>query len=86
MAQVEAASVLSVVVRWGPVGTAVNGTLVARPARMTLENREALAPTSPVGEARPRRPLRPWQAVADGSAALPVPPVANAFGAPVLRD
>ena len=32
MAQVEAAVVLSVVVRWGPVRTAVNGTVVARPA------------------------------------------------------
>jgi hypothetical protein len=32
-AQVGAASVLSVVVRWGPVRTAVNGTLVARPPR-----------------------------------------------------
>jgi hypothetical protein len=31
-AQVEAASVLSVVVRWRPVRTAVNGTLVARQA------------------------------------------------------
>jgi hypothetical protein len=30
--QVEAALVLSVAVRWGPVMTAVNGTLVARPA------------------------------------------------------
>jgi len=27
---------LSVVVRWGPVGSAVNGTLVARPARTTF--------------------------------------------------
>jgi hypothetical protein len=27
--------VLSVVVRWGPVVTVVNGTLVARPARTT---------------------------------------------------
>jgi hypothetical protein len=32
-AQVEAAWALSVVVRWGPVRTAVNGTLVARPVR-----------------------------------------------------
>src|SRR4029450_7207528 len=31
-----AAVVLSVVVRWGPVRTVVNGTLVARPARTTL--------------------------------------------------
>jgi hypothetical protein len=35
MAQVEAAVVLSVVVRSGPVRTAVNGTLVARPAETT---------------------------------------------------
>jgi hypothetical protein len=34
-AQVEAVLALSVVVRWGPVRTAVNGTLVARPSRMT---------------------------------------------------
>jgi len=33
MAQVEAVTVLSVVVRLGPVKTAVNGTLVARPPR-----------------------------------------------------
>jgi hypothetical protein len=32
--QVEAASMLSVVVRSGPMKTAVNGTLVARPPRM----------------------------------------------------
>jgi hypothetical protein len=37
-AQVEGAWVLSVVVRWGPIMTAVTGTLVARPARMTLAN------------------------------------------------
>jgi hypothetical protein len=35
MAQVAAASVLSVVVRSGAVETAVNGTLVARRVRMT---------------------------------------------------
>jgi hypothetical protein len=34
-AQVEAASALSVVVRWEPVRTAVTGTLVARPPRTT---------------------------------------------------
>jgi hypothetical protein len=27
---------LSMGVRWGPVGTAVNGTVVARPARSTF--------------------------------------------------
>jgi hypothetical protein len=35
VAQVGAAWVLSVVVRWAPIRTAVNGTLVARPPRMT---------------------------------------------------
>jgi hypothetical protein len=40
-ALVETASVLSVVVRSGPVGTTVNGTLVARPVRTT---RHTLAP------------------------------------------
>jgi hypothetical protein len=34
VAQVEAASALSVVVRRGPIGTAGNGTLVARALRM----------------------------------------------------
>jgi hypothetical protein len=34
--QVAAVVVLSVSVRWGPVETAVNGTVVARPARATL--------------------------------------------------
>ena len=40
--QVEAASSLSVVVRPGPLRTAVNGTLVARPVRMTLAHRGAV--------------------------------------------
>jgi hypothetical protein len=34
--------VLSVRVRWGPVMTAVNGTLVARPVRTTLVQPAAL--------------------------------------------
>jgi hypothetical protein len=34
--QLETTLALSVVVRWEPVRTAVNGTLVARPVRMTL--------------------------------------------------
>jgi hypothetical protein len=34
--QVETAVALSVGIRWGPVGTAVNGTVVARPARTTF--------------------------------------------------
>jgi len=33
MAQVGAAVALSAAVRWGPVRTGVNGTVVARPAR-----------------------------------------------------
>jgi hypothetical protein len=33
MAQVVPAVLLSVAIRWGPVMTAVNSTLVARPAR-----------------------------------------------------
>jgi hypothetical protein len=37
--QVEATLALSVVVRWGLVRTAVNGTLVARPARTTFIGR-----------------------------------------------
>jgi hypothetical protein len=49
MAQVEAASQLSVVVRSGPFRTAVNGTLVARPARMTLVHRGAVGSASTGG-------------------------------------
>ena len=41
--QVEAASWLSVVVRWGPFRNAVNGTLVARSVRMTLHTAAPLA-------------------------------------------
>jgi hypothetical protein len=47
--QVEEASALSVVVRWGPVMTAVNGTLVARPPRMTLVSSCAVGSTLTVG-------------------------------------
>jgi hypothetical protein len=36
MAQVGAASWLPVIVRWAPVRTAMNGTVVARPARTNL--------------------------------------------------
>jgi hypothetical protein len=36
MPQVMSAVVLSAGVRWGPVSTGVNGTLVARPVRMTM--------------------------------------------------
>jgi hypothetical protein len=43
---VEAASRLSVVDRSGPFMTAVNGTLVARPARMSLAHRGAVGSAS----------------------------------------
>jgi hypothetical protein len=44
-AQVEAAVALSVVVRSGPVRTAVNGTLVARPVRTDPVHRGAVGST-----------------------------------------
>jgi hypothetical protein len=46
-AQAKGPSVLSVVVRWGPFGTAVNGTLVARPAEQRCSHLAATAPSSP---------------------------------------
>jgi hypothetical protein len=53
--QVEAASMLSVVVRSGPCRTAVNGMLVARPSRMTASTPVALvAHPDRKGEAPPR--------------------------------
>jgi hypothetical protein len=48
-AQVDAASALSVVVGWGPVRTAVNGTLVARPAWVTPVSGCAVGFTLTVG-------------------------------------
>jgi hypothetical protein len=42
--QVEAGSRVSVVVRWGPFRTAVNGTLVAQPVEMILLHRGAVGP------------------------------------------
>ena len=48
--QVAAVVVLSVVVRWGPVLTGVNGTLVARPVRTTWYSLAPLAPTLGVEE------------------------------------
>ena len=51
MAQVEAASWLSVVVRSGPVRTVVNGTLVARSPRMIPVSGCAVRSTLAVGEA-----------------------------------
>jgi hypothetical protein len=53
-AQVKAAVVLSVVVRFGPVMTAVNGMLAARAVRMTRHRVVPLAPLWPQGEAGPR--------------------------------
>jgi hypothetical protein len=52
-ALVEADSALSVVVRSCPVGTAVNGTLVARPPRMTPVSGCAVGSTLSQGEAHP---------------------------------
>ena len=40
-----AAAVLSVVVRWEPTLTVVNGTLVARPVRLTWHMVVPLAPS-----------------------------------------
>jgi hypothetical protein len=78
--------VLSVVVRWGPVMTAVTGTLVARPVRVTciqwcywlhLERRvrPVLGGHRIVGKPRTRR-----------GSIFRSRPVADASGAPVLRD
>ena len=50
-AQVDAASALSVVVRWRPVMTAVNGTLEARPPRTVLVRLGGWAPARPQSEA-----------------------------------
>jgi hypothetical protein len=65
---------VTVTVRWIPLVPAAYGTRVAQPARTTIVSRLARRlPAHPEGEARPRRPLRCWQAVADGAAVLPVP-------------
>ena len=48
-AQVEAALVLSVIIPWGPVRTAVNGTVVARPARTTLVRPGSVGTSSTAG-------------------------------------
>ena len=47
--QAEEALALSVVVRWGPVLTGVNGRLVARPARLTRHTVVPLAPSLTAG-------------------------------------
>jgi hypothetical protein len=47
---------LSMIVRWGPVKTAVNGTVVARPARTTLVRPGSIGTSSTAGEARPAAP------------------------------
>jgi hypothetical protein len=48
-AQVEVAVALSMIVRWGPVKTAVNGTVVARPARTTLVRPGTVGTSSTAG-------------------------------------
>jgi hypothetical protein len=53
-AQVEAAAVLSVIVRSRPAGTPVNGRLVARPAMTTYLHLSAPVPTGPQGKAPSR--------------------------------
>jgi hypothetical protein len=60
-APVEVAVALSVIFRWRPVRTAVNGTVVARPARTTFVGPGRVGPARPHGEARPRRGLPRWQ-------------------------
>jgi hypothetical protein len=78
--------VLSVVVRWGPFRTLVNGTLVARPVRATLVQlwrwldrdrrvRPVLGKHRIVGKPRRRR-----------GSVFRSRLVADASGAPVLRD
>jgi hypothetical protein len=52
-AQVEVAVAVSVIVRWGLARTAVNGTVVARPARTTFVGPGGAGTSSPLGEARP---------------------------------
>jgi hypothetical protein len=47
--QVEEALALSVVVRWEPVRTALNGRVVARPPRMTPASGCAVGSTLTVG-------------------------------------
>jgi hypothetical protein len=85
-AQVEPASWLSVVVRWGPFRTAVNGTLVAQPVRLLWYNVVPSASSVPSGEDRPRWPRARGQAAKAARQRPSVRSVANAVGAPVLRD
>jgi hypothetical protein len=59
-AQVEAAVALSVAVRWGPVRTVVNGTVVARPAWMTQGTRSLREASSAWRQARAHR-RRTWE-------------------------
>jgi hypothetical protein len=44
---------LPVIVRWGPVRTAMNGTIVARLARTTFVECGSVGTNSTAGEARP---------------------------------
>jgi hypothetical protein len=53
-AQVHGTLALSVVVRCGPVQTAVNGTLVARPVTLTWQTVVPLAPSLTAGRVGPR--------------------------------
>jgi hypothetical protein len=48
-AQVEVAVALSMIVRWGPVKTAVNGTVVARRARTTFVRPGGVGTSSTAG-------------------------------------
>jgi hypothetical protein len=60
-AQVEATVALSVVVRWGPVRTAVNGTVVARPVGDDVRRAGGEGISSIAGGVRPGDRLPRWQ-------------------------
>lgn len=82
--QVEAIPALSVIIRWGPVRTAANGTLVARLASTTLLKRGSdgrqlgrwvrpgQGDTSLVGKGR--RPAAAWVGLEPSSASRPSTP------------
>jgi hypothetical protein len=79
--QFEVALALSVVVRWGPVRTAVNGTVVARPVR-TDHARTRRLWDHPACRARPvpGDDLPRWQAAEGGAAAGVTPSVRAGAG------
>jgi hypothetical protein len=77
--------VLSVVVRWGPVRTVVNGTLVARPSRMTPVPGGAVG-SQPGPRARSVRRNHHIVGSRERGAAASSVPVVDALDAPVLRD